>query len=769
MHEKTHDPLVWKDADHPLSQLPTWTADRPPASIHLIPSLDLGGAEKFVIDLLSPEYCAQSPVIGFVLSPRKNTSHTLEHVGRNFQKLIFLSMFSRKSRLDFVCQVARKYHLPIYCHLISVEDTRYLQQNGVATIPVIHNTSSGWKANTAEKFQDRQNPFIVACSQTIAQTIIAAGATRPVRVLRHRPVIHNSLSTKEARSALGIPEDAMVIGMIGRMAPQKNYTRAARILREVRRTHPDAILVIIGDTSTPSHARCLQALCATAISLDLCIGTDIVITGGLPDASQYLQAFNVFLNTSLWEGLSMACTEARISRIPAVISNVGGQSEIDPCVTVLDLAEPDRIWAETLIRKSAETPAPDHSEHVGKALAMQWPWMAFFAQMKKSHLRSNHVLFLTLDLNTGGAQKSLCNLLPELPAEGITPTLAITGRIGVPDYLAPLDDIQVINLRGNQTRNITLAERVNRICTLIARYRYDTVCFWHLDAATKALIANILAPSPIKTVDVSPGPKFYAEMTADLTQINRGTGITPRAYLASLDALVEKYRPAHIINETRTYTIPNGVRIPSPHIPRPKTNPWKVAVCGRLTPSKYPERLPQIAKSLARLAKERNLPCPEIHVYGGFHRWHTHIMENFEKSMPDEMPENLIFHGPTNKPKSRIADAACLLMLSEDQGCPNASLEAMSVGVPVIANNTGGVPEQVINEKTGILLPEIPPDADSIATEILRICSDPQLRNTLGKNAREHATKTFSMSLMARRYAKLFQTLHTTQKNEKTS
>ncbi len=52
-------------------------------------------------------------------------------------------------------------------------------------------------------------------------------------------------------------------------------------------------------------------------------------------------------------------------------------------------------------------------------------------------------------------------------------------------------------------------------------------------------------------------------------------------------------------------------------------------------------------------------------------------------------------------------------MISEPAGCPNASLEAISAGLPIVANAVGGAIDQVVHGETGLLAPP----ADAAATK----------------------------------------------------
>lgn len=77
------------------------------------------------------------------------------------------------------------------------------------------------------------------------------------------------------------------------------------------------------------------------------------------------------------------------------------------------------------------------------------------------------------------------------------------------------------------------------------------------------------------------------------------------------------------------------------------------------------------------------------------------------------------------------------VLASHEEGFPNAVLEAMATGLPVVATAVGGVPELVRDGETGLLVP--PHDPEALGGEIGRLVADPDLRVRLGRAARERA------------------------------
>jgi glycosyltransferase involved in cell wall biosynthesis len=91
------------------------------------------------------------------------------------------------------------------------------------------------------------------------------------------------------------------------------------------------------------------------------------------------------------------------------------------------------------------------------------------------------------------------------------------------------------------------------------------------------------------------------------------------------------------------------------------------------------------------------------------------------------------------------------------EGCPNAILEAMAAGKPVVAARTGGVPEVVVDGETGLLVPREDPDA--LRAALLRLAADPALRARMGAAGRERAEREFSVPALVRSYEALYSEL----------
>ena len=94
------------------------------------------------------------------------------------------------------------------------------------------------------------------------------------------------------------------------------------------------------------------------------------------------------------------------------------------------------------------------------------------------------------------------------------------------------------------------------------------------------------------------------------------------------------------------------------------------------------------------------------------------------------------FVGGVDDPGPYLAQAHVAALTSPHEGFPNALLEAMACGRPVVATSVGGVPELVMDGRHGRLTP---PQAQAFAYALIDVLSDPDARDRMGRTARARA------------------------------
>lgn len=133
--------------------------------------------------------------------------------------------------------------------------------------------------------------------------------------------IDNSLTSKElARKKIGLPEDAIVFGTVGRLVETKGHRFLIEAFSKIINNLKNPKLVIVGDG--PLYQDLKKQV------EDLNIKEYVLFTGFREDVLQIIRGFDVFLLPSLAEGLSIALLEAMASCLPVIASNVGGIPEV---------------------------------------------------------------------------------------------------------------------------------------------------------------------------------------------------------------------------------------------------------------------------------------------------------------------------------------------------------------------------------------------------------------------------------------------------------
>lgn len=124
---------------------------------------------------------------------------------------------------------------------------------------------------------------------------------------------------------------------------------------------------------------------------------------------------------------------------------------------------------------------------------------------------------------------------------------------------------------------------------------------------------------------------------------------------------------------------------------------------------------------------------------------------NLEKGIRflDCLDREMLFHVLAD------TDVFCLPSLSE--GCPCSIIEAMSIGLPVIATQVGGIPELVIHEETGLLVPHR--DVNALTEAIFRLAADPTLRMNLGRQGMARYQERLSHPVAIEKLIAVYKTL----------
>jgi glycosyltransferase involved in cell wall biosynthesis len=197
---------------------------------------------------------------------------------------------------------------------------------------------------------------------------------------------------------------------------------------------------------------------------------------------------------------------------------------------------------------------------------------------------------------------------------------------------------------------------------------------------------------------------------------------------------------------TRVLDIPNGV--PDLHGHRSTLDGKLVVTAGRLTSQKgYDRLLPVWAKVVAQR------PDWRLEIYGGGE--HEARLRAQLEGLGLEGSAALM--GRSGRLFSRMARASIYVMTSRKEGMPMVLLEAMGIGLPVVAYDCPTGPREIVEDGVdGWVVPD--GDEDALAARLIALMDDPELRRRLGAAAVEKAAR-YDVAHLAERWERLFDEL----------
>ncbi len=144
----------------------------------------------------------------------------------------------------------------------------------------------------------------------------------------------------QKRKELGI-EDKLAIGIVGRLTAQKNYPFLFKVYQEVLELRNDVVLVVIG--------RGLEEDKIKDYAKSMGIYDKIMFLGIRDDVPQLLNALDIFVLPSLYEGLPVVLVEAQANGLPAIVADtITDEMDITELIHYLPINGTQKKWAEMI-------------------------------------------------------------------------------------------------------------------------------------------------------------------------------------------------------------------------------------------------------------------------------------------------------------------------------------------------------------------------------------------------------------------------------------
>lgn len=188
-------------------------------------------------------------------------------------------------------------------------------------------------------------------------------------------VASGSGARERKRRELGLPLDGAVIGTVGRLTRQKGYSVLLDAASLVLAVRPGARFIIVGGGELDSELRGLAS--------ELGIAHAVCFCGPRADVEGLLAAMDLFVSSSLWEGLPTVILESMAAQVPVVATDVSGTRELvqDGVTGLLVPPGDSRALAEALLHALDD---PEHA-HLRAARALDRAQAFSIGQVAEGH------------------------------------------------------------------------------------------------------------------------------------------------------------------------------------------------------------------------------------------------------------------------------------------------------------------------------------------------------------------------------------------------
>ena len=275
-----------------------------------------------------------------------------------------------KKRLDGFFQQHKEYKI-VHAHLNALSTfVLYAAKKHGVLVRIAHSHTTHYNWNLKVLFREcsrmllnQQCTHRCACSEKAGSWLFGKKYTPEVIVLKNA-IEAEAFRFKEesrrcVREILNL-QDRYIIGHIGSFTKAKNHKFIIDIFYSIRKRVENAVLLLVGE------GELKQEMIQKVETLGL--KDSVMFLGYRGDVHEIMQAFDVFLFPSLFEGLPVAMIEAQAAGLPCVISDtIPAEVKITDLVEFNSLSKSSPYWAEQITKYKNGYHREDRSEEIVKS------------------------------------------------------------------------------------------------------------------------------------------------------------------------------------------------------------------------------------------------------------------------------------------------------------------------------------------------------------------------------------------------------------------
>ena len=295
--------------------------------MHVVLSLSPGGTERMVIDMATRLHASVYTAV-CCLDELGDWAHELIDQGISVNELGRKPGFRIALAYRIASEARRHRANVVHCHHYSP----FSLAAYILPRPLVVYTEHGRlsdnppsrKRRLANKLFAKTPGRFVSVSENLREHMIAEEFPGDRVSVIHNGITPGPTTTEkirsESRERLQLPQDTFTLGTVARLDPVKDLTTMIRAFALVSAHTTDTRLVIVGDGGEKERLQ--------GIARDEGVERLVVFTGQRNDVRSLIPAFDVFLNSSVTEGISVTMLEAMAASKPIIATRVGGTPEL---------------------------------------------------------------------------------------------------------------------------------------------------------------------------------------------------------------------------------------------------------------------------------------------------------------------------------------------------------------------------------------------------------------------------------------------------------
>lgn len=284
---------------------------------------------------------------------KKDYDDEIRSLGGKIYHMPTLNPFSRNYRksLDRFFKEHKEYRI-VHSHLdcLSAYPLKAAKENGVP-VRIAHAHTTLVDSNLkkyiklySKKLIPKYATDLFACGELAGEWMFEG---QPFQIMNNaidtKKYLFNENIRKKIRKELKIMDNEYVIGHVGNFTPPKNHAFIIDIFHEICKRTKNVRLVLTGGGN---DSRQYQEM-----ARELGVADRIIFTGVRTDVPDLMQAFDVFLFPSIYEGLPVTLVEAQAAGLHCIVSDqVTREVQITDLIEFLALNENKDTWIERILK-----------------------------------------------------------------------------------------------------------------------------------------------------------------------------------------------------------------------------------------------------------------------------------------------------------------------------------------------------------------------------------------------------------------------------------